>query len=500
MHALEQKQRQIHLLANIFLNLFIIFGIYIFYLYVLEYRSLLSSENIILISKVLAYFSIFLTIYYVICWGKITGVTFNLFSMFLISFILFTMGQPILFSFNQDPSVNLYLRLPLESIVKAEIYTLICFSSLFVGGLISLYFSKNKGKKMNDFQETNTIFAFRNVGLLLFSLTLLPTIYFMFNNFQLASSVGYGALSGSSSSNIISKIISMMSDYFIISLVLMLIGYKDKKVIVNIINFIAILYSFSYFLLGDRAIPTTIILMVLWFNTNIRKKVNFKSYIKILVLVTALLTLFPIIGDLRTEGLISISELTSNISLNSKEEESNFVVESIGTFGYSMFPLVKTMDIVPEVSPFKFGSSYFFALTTVVPNIFGGQHIGAQNSALAQWLMNILDMNYGPGYSIPAEAYYNFGWFPVPIMILMGILFAKLLTFTTFDKGNYIKLFIILSFFYMNLTAPRAEFLGIVRDVTYYIIPVYLLLLLAINHITLRRKTTCEKTSIHKDI
>ena len=76
---------------------------------------------------------------------------------------------------------------------------------------------------------------------------------------------------------------------------------------------------------------------------------------------------------------------------------------------------------------FRYGESYLYSLTTIIPNLgFWDAHPGAIKAHLGNWLQDVLGLDYGPGFSMAAEAYINFGWFGILFMMLLGCFYGWL--------------------------------------------------------------------------
>ena len=92
-----------------------------------------------------------------------------------------------------------------------------------------------------------------------------------------------------------------------------------------------------------------------------------------------------------------------------------------------------------------------------------------------------MNLKYGPGFSIVAEAYINFGWFGILFMIIEGLIFGRILTSSDrySIKYNPEMLSINLTFLVVStLSATRSSALVFVRSVLYNVVPVYLLILI----------------------
>ena len=131
------------------------------------------------------------------------------------------------------------------------------------------------------------------------------------------------------------------------------------------------------------------------------------------------------------------------------------------------------MELIPESFGFHYGESYFFALLALIPNLLGGTHISVKYAGLPQWLKTTLEMSYGPGYSMPAEAYYNFGWVGIFVMIFFGRFVYKLINEDD-DMENSLKIFAKMGVFIVLFSIPRREMMTALRDGVYLVGFLYL--------------------------
>lgn len=54
---------------------------------------------------------------------------------------------------------------------------------------------------------------------------------------------------------------------------------------------------------------------------------------------------------------------------------SNAFYSAISEMGGSMYPMITTMEIVPEREEFRYGSSYLYSATSIIPNLGFGIYI-----------------------------------------------------------------------------------------------------------------------------
>jgi oligosaccharide repeat unit polymerase len=249
---------------------------------------------------------------------------------------------------------------------------------------------------------------------------------------------------------------------------MMIIGYSDDKR--KIAQFVMFGIGVIYFFIGERtgAASVFLALFILSAQLNEENGISNKKIdkMKIVILICILAIFIPAVGTLRNSSDLSIISLTSTVQKNGIL--SGFI-DTIATMGYSEFPLGKTIEIVPNSKGYAYGQSYLFAIFAIFPNIFGGTHISVKYAGLAQWLMDYLNMSYGPGYSYPAEAWYNFGWFGCVMLLLIGYFFARCMYIPKGVKVSNVSLFISTTFFLETITSPRRELMTVVRLVGYYV-------------------------------
>ncbi len=447
-------------------------------LYVIQGKRDLGLLNIEenALSAALGLFAQILTLTYYFSWGKITGNYLNLFGMFLVSFVLFCLGQVIIYSYGVRTfaGANMFTRLPVQLINSSAIYTLICLAAFFSGALLVIDSPK---KPVAIEEEECNLAAFRKVGKLLLVFSAIPFLYSRTTTLLAARSIGYEALYNYSNygSSRVFKIIEGLSSLFTVGLIMLLVGYKHDKNKRNLITLFLSISAVITLMMGERTGAASMLLVVYWYRSFClpTKKDKKKNLLGIILVSVLLLLAFPAIQRLRHEGIANVVQISQIVARNGIVES---LISSIASVGFSVFPLAKTMEIVPLYENYRYGITYLMALTTVFPNLFFEIHPAQKYSALASWLMKSLNMTYGPGYSMPAEAYINFGWFPLPIMLLAGYLIARLLYITKDNRNDPFRVFVAMMFFFMNITLPRREFLGVVRDIAYYIIPAYLVL------------------------
>lgn len=392
---------------------------------------------------------------------RVGGIGFFLF--YLLSFYFFTMGQGVLMSLGLEYSfTNVYDFVTPEVMLDAHVFTLFSFVLLAEGGFLAAgYGDINSQSTKSSEDEVALKSAMYRVGLVTFYLSLPAMLLWMVSLLTAFAAGGYTyAFESVSNSSGLFRICAKVYPLFTPSLVMLYLSSDGRRRQAAKLGLF--LVSFLYFSIGERTGGASIALVALFMEIIVEGK----SRVRLALLIAFLLVFIPILGVLRGSMDMSVGAVTSAVAADGL---FSHVTETIATLGYSVFPLGMTMEIVPGQKDFAYGESYFFALLSIFPNILGGTHISVTHAGLAQWLMDYLNMTYGPGFSYPAEAWYNFGWSGFWVHGVIGFLFARCMSLTHGQKHTILQIFIAAAFFMLTITSPRRDFMTVVRMCSYYV-------------------------------
>lgn len=404
----------------------------------------------------------------------ITKTFFSLLFMFEAAFYVLTLGQSgvIAIKGNIDDLLNLYYFDSPTNVNRAYIFSILCLIALNFG----IIFAHNNSyrfsfKSIYDYNKPEFDYtrAMKTVGIILAAVSCIPYAIMWYNIVSTYSHSGYTeAFIGITGSTSWSKIPTLIGEYFPIALYMLLAAYKDEKQRRNIIIIFIIANAVLNLSVGNRSEPISDIMVVLWFIRNQAITPTQKRRTTIYIIVGALLFLLivPVIGETRNEGTLNVENII--LSFTGEGAFASSIEDTIVGMGWSAFPAIKTMQIIPNKMNFQQGESYFFALLSVFPNIFGGTHISVKYAGLPKWLQETLKLSYGPGFSAPAEAFYNFGWYGIFVMPIIGYLAYKLLSDDRKTK-NALRLFVMIATFTVLFSFPRREMLTFVRTCTYQV-------------------------------
>lgn len=159
--------------------------------------------------------------------------------------------------------------------------------------------------------------------------------------------------------------------------------------------------------------------------------------------------------------------------------------------------IVYTIDFLPSNRKYDFGASYLWALSTVLPNIGSGKHIAQSREDPSTWLAWQINpkqavVGQAYGFSVIAEAFYNFSYIGVIlIMFFLGYIFKKLETKN--NEKSYISILVSAIVLQWSLWGVRNSAESIVRPIFWQIFIVYGIVLIC-NTLLVTVKTGLQRT------
>lgn len=441
------------------------------------------------------YEMIYLQIMGVIGWGVILWSiltwkyrkreVFGPYIVFLVSGFVFMFGQSLLLPLNLVADKNNLLNtFNQREIFIAQFYTILSFLFFHIGAL----YSKSNFITVKS-KVSIAIDSIKVMGILLFTFSVIPYAYITYNDLVISIRYGYGELFRQGSSTGVAAIFMNISLYFVPSLICLYIAFNKQEFQRFIITSIFILVILVEVIIGSRGSAITLVMILLILRHYLVKNINIKTAIPYGLGAYLTLSFLSVVAKLR-----SIPNKSLYLYVQSFFIENNLFSETITELGGSMFPLLQTMRLVPNTYAYRFGSSYLYSFTTVIPNIgFWDVHPGALHGNLGNWLQEVLNLSYGPGYSMFAETYINFGWFGFLFITLFGLLIGY--TFSRVNKYNAHKRPEMLAFsliiLSLTLMIVRNSFISVIRAYFYIGFPILVLIYL-INSLIQQQSSTIK--------
>jgi len=200
---------------------------------------------------------------------------------------------------------------------------------------------------------------------------------------------------------------------------LSLIKEGHKKKARNLIIW-TILYMCITMLTGGRGHQTVAIVSMLIVVYVTQNKVNYRQLVKYGVFAVIGLFFIDIVYAFRET---SISEFFANMSkFTESEDNSNIIIETIGTFGETIFTPYLVYDGMGKSFSPSFGEAFIKSLAGIIPDVTGMLR-DINNDAI---FPRKLGTQNAIGGSFAAEMYYNFkSLYPV-FSLIIGAVYSSL--------------------------------------------------------------------------
>ena len=397
-------------------------------------------------------------------------------NVFLLFLFLFCNGQTFLFSMGIPvEDLTVFKVVNNTEMVHATIY--FYFSMIFfqIGTLFTPVNSSDVYLKKID--DSKLISSIKKVGFILMAVSFFPYISQLYTKLKGSILYGYSYLYNNSTQTTDS--LSYLGKFFIPSLLMLLFVFKNKKRTNRLILLFLFVLCGCNLIIGVRGDALSIIVILIIFQNTFVKKYEGAKFAKVILYICLISFMIPLFLTFRTVENKNFDTLSTTL----KEEmfgEENFLVQTISELGYTVHSFVLTERVVPSVSAHKYGESYFASVMMIVPSFIFGGYSFANKAALDIWLQKIHNMSYGPGFSLIAETYYNFGWYGGIIStFFLGLFFSKMFNINSKNKNKSILLKLLsLIFLYNSLLLVRFPFHSVPRNIFYMFLIPYVLIMI----------------------
>ncbi|MGH1089332.1 O-antigen polysaccharide polymerase Wzy [Bacillus mycoides] len=409
---------------------------YILYLLTLPLGN--TGEDYSEIIFVLSWLGIFLGVYVVITWYKLSGAIFSPYTIFMLFFFLFNFGQCLMWALGiHSPSeigkVPMFTGFGTPSsgdIIRGQSLTLICILMFHSGSV--LCYKRGTKKKIREVEKQFGIIDNQdNLNLksifyvcAIVGLVVIPVqLYFAYSDFQFARIYGYNALYYSEFIRTDATFLALLNKMFFPCLMGLLIGSKYNKKVQVVVYTIFVIYLLLNLLSGDRGSWIYKIIILVWLSHVCYKRIRFKKLVKYMFFAIIFLHVINAIVSVRDLGLSNINIQGVFKSISIKESP---IVSAIFEMGGSMKPAMVLQMYGWDVWPYA--NTYLLAMLGMITN----KVVYALNIPFvlpSTWFsQDYLGLSWGAGFSIVAEALLNAGPLFAPlILIVMGYLITSII-------------------------------------------------------------------------
>lgn len=395
------------------------------------------------------------------------------FVIVLICFELFQIGLPILYGIDKKfTSWNLEF-IDIKNRTESLIFTMYCIHAFTLGGCLGLSEEKNKIiLKSTYLNDSNLI---RKIALLLSVVTGVVAIPLAGIIAVLSIKYGYAYIKVDSM-GINSGFTNMVRTVFPAAIFLLLI-YSKTKYEKRIVLFFILLYSGLSMVAGGRTVGLSMFLTLIYYfyslNGATKKKKKISQYFFIIGAICMLLIILVLVRVMRMGQ--SMEEFNALTLLESVIEE----------MGFNFTSICFTKLYVPISTGYQMGKSYLYAIMCLMPtslDLTGLINVIKQLGP-EQWLATQLHASYGAtfdygvGYSVIAESFYNFGNYGFLIVLLQGYLIQKILSIR-FEGNEKLGMYIKVIMLWALTTYPRRSFYTLEKALEYDVLLIIVLILI----------------------
>lgn len=404
-------------------------------------------------------------------WWLVMGTLFDPYGMFMVSLSLFNGGQALLEAggLNERGILGGVLD---DDVVTATLYMVLlalCFTHL--GAILSV---RRSNTIAHDTLDCDDVKGLRITGWILMSISLIPTCFILWAAASTVASGGYlAAYQGDADAGLAAT--PQVLSLFIVPAALFLLaganGRRREKMTAMIVIAVSTVVQFS---LGFRGAAVTPACAFLWLWSRCEGKIRTPWLVGA---VAALIIAIPISRETRL--LAGSDRLSLDTLASAYQSIDNPVVSAVTEMGGSMATVAYTYILVPSTRALDYGGGYAYAALTVLPNLFWSVHPTIAHGQASDWLIRTVDpsqamLGVGLGYSCIAEAYLNFGWIGVPIiMILLGFAVGRLAALGAAGRRRDLAMVAAITSFLLKF--PRGETSTLVRTVFWYALLPYAL-------------------------
>ncbi|MEG0834720.1 MAG: O-antigen polysaccharide polymerase Wzy [Christensenellaceae bacterium] len=333
--------------------------------------------------------------------------------------------------------------------------------------------------------------VFRNLGIIIFFVTVIPTMYYRI--FEITLNFTYGYIEGNKLRASISGfayIGAFVSDWFVSSIYILLITNSKKKASNVFFFMVSLGYCCLYLAGGSRYAVIEIATGLLLIRHVWVKRINRRKMIMLSIVGIFALLVFSALPEIR----LSIHNTNNKTNLVGSEIgnilDTGLLTNVLEETGITYATITNVLDKCPSVVPHSFGYSILGFFILLLPSFlrFGLDLEAFSVSSTFSGLMLGSKMVGGYGSSYIAEAYYNFGYLIIVYLIIFGRFLCrisnKLKYFSrTRDAGKFFLLIYLCGRIVFTI---RTDLVSIGRYYVYFALLPYIVYRMAIRNTSLR--------------
>lgn len=426
--------------------------------------------------------------YYIITWKIMKFKVVSLKFFILLSLNLFHIANIILIGLNltkYDKYLMLYRYGEKNGFIATWYANLIIIS--YVIGLI-IFSNRSKENISYDVCDPKELEITKKIGKLLFYISLFPTLYSNYVQIMAKVKGGYNAAM-SVKATFYGIPLGWFTKLFLPSILLLMSGYRnDKKKCKRIMILTIFYYCIFMFFTGRKGNTVQILVPLICMYYYL-----FKPKIKISQIFFGYMIIYLMTIVTKSRKLSVTVDFWAYIKL--LIIEANPITDLMLEMGGTVKAIIQVMLAVPKTGNFQFGLTYPAGIIySILSDGLGISMNWLKKYAnFSEYLSSPERGSYinntvaSMGGSCIAEWYWNFGWFAIPLTIIVSKLVLCYEKKIQLNLCNPTKFALLISFFYYFMRYTRGYIVDTIWD------PIFIFLVVFVCYKIFKRNIRSEK-------
>ncbi len=340
--------------------------------------------------------------------------------LFLLFSYLVHMGQYILnvLNFDVTPSLNLFTKLPEDSLLAAGKFSLYGHTCLTLGILLfstcfqkyTVRFSKKQKCSTGEVYLNKKVMRF--IALLFIAVGLFFSVITTIDLIKLMLQGGYYNTFAYQAEN--NGIKTMLGHVWELGVIILMSIEKDNKGKCRALLIASAIYLFVIMLTGGRMMALMNIAMLLFFYFKFIERPKTFGWMLWIFIGYFALEFVVSIGLNRISGFRDIESTSTSVL--------TLLGNILGEFGGTNYTVALALEHFPQDTPFGYGLTYLLSLIYILPNFGYNSWDIMSHTSYVDYVKGYTTSGLGGSYI--GEAYYNFGYSGLILIVIFGCFLA----------------------------------------------------------------------------
>lgn len=309
----------------------------------------------------------------------------------------------------------------------------------------------------------------RKISILFLVFSFPAYVYNAIVNISITRQFGYGYRIIEGTSN--TGLVGVLSGFAFPACTAYILARKEKEKL----PFIILLFLYLLELFSGTRIRVFCHIIVLGYYFLKGKKISIKKIVIAVVLLYIVATVFSCISNNR-EALAEGTFVDKVATVIDYSLSHNVLISVLWETGYTARVSAAVLQFCPSQIPYIWGYSYFYSLIYVLPNFITNAFL-PQIPFVDEAFAPFLTSYGGVGSSYSAEAFYNFGYFGLMMLVIIGVLWGKICKVNSqaVKENDILKTFFCFQIFQAIILMVRSDMVYRFRTIFWYVLPIIII-------------------------